>query len=273
MDLDYHSLILKTIKVHRIQVGPEWRTENFDGVSRYIPWSRIYFPVSGEGIVTDGDRKYILKPGMMLLIPPFSRSTVCCQKKLCKYWTHFNALLPGTSMDIFFRDGKCIETDVRDRMDYFTLLFDSLIRIEQLHEKSLIDYYEYDSYFRLLLAPFLRVLTESPAKSELPKAIELLRYIEINYSRKITLDELAKTACMHPNYLSTSFHRRMNMTLFEYIDRVRLHHALEYFRLGNMSISEIAERTGYSSLQAFSKNFRKVYGVSPRQYRTMEKNS
>ena len=98
------------------------------------------------------------------------------------------------------------------------------------------------------------------------------QYIEENYSKKLTLNMLAEVACMHPNYLCNCFRKRMNMTVFEYIDRVRLHHALEYLRQGKMTISEIAERTGYSSLQAFSKNFRKVYTVSPRNYGSMENN-
>lgn len=271
MELDYNNLTLKTIKVHRILVGPEWRTENFPQPCRIISWSRIYFPVSGEGVVTDGDRQYILKPGMMLLVPPFSNVRVCCPERLCKYWTHFNAFLPGTQTDIFFQYGKCIEIDVREQQEYYSLLFERLIKIESQESRSAIDCYEYDSFLRLLIAPFLRAVAEMPVKTVLPRAIELLQYIEENYNKKMTLDELAKVAGMHPNYLSTNFHRNMKIKVFEYIERVRLHHAIEYFRQGKMTISEIAEKTGYSSVQAFSKSFKKIYSVSPRNYNAMEK--
>ena len=271
MELDYNNLTLKTIKVHKILVGPEWRTENFPQPCRIISWSRIHFPVSGEGVVTDGDRQYALKPGMMLLVPPFSNVRVCCPERLCKYWTHFNAFLPGTQTDIFFQYGKCIEINVEEQQEYYSLLFDRLIKIESQDSRSTIDHYEYDSFLRLLIAPFLRAVAEMPVKSGLPQAIELLQYIEENYNKKMTLNELAKVAGMHPNYLSTSFHRNMKMKIFEYIERVRLHHALEYFRQGKMTISEIAGETGYSSIQAFSKSFKRIYGLSPRNYRAMEK--
>lgn len=272
MDFDYNTLTLKTIKVDRIAVGPEWRTEKFCPAWRIISYSRIYFPVSGEGMVTNKGKTYLLKPGMMMLVPPFANASVCCPQKLCKYWTHFNALLPGTQTDIFFRYGECIEIDTSEKNDYYISLFEHLIKIENQPKKHPIDHFEYNSYLRLLLAPFLRFLPESPMESALPKAIELLQYIEENYSKKLTLNMLAEVACMHPNYLCNCFRKRMNMTVFEYIDRVRLHHALEYLRQGKMTISEIAERTGYSSLQAFSKNFRKVYTVSPRNYGSMENN-
>ena len=104
----------------------------------------------------------------------------------------------------------------------------------------------------------------------MPRTVELLQYIGRNYWKKLTLPELAGVACMHPNYLCTSFHRKMHMSLFDYINRVRLQHALEYFRQGTMTISEIAEKTGFSSIQTFSKNFRKIYGVPPRRYIKME---
>ena len=62
----------------------------------------------------------------------------------------------------------------------------------------------------------------------------------------------------------------MQMSLFDYINRVRLQHALVYFRQGKMTLSEISEKTGFSSIQTFSKNFRKIYGVPPRSYIKME---
>ena len=271
MDFDYSKLTLTTLKVDRIQVGPEWRTERFFPAWRVIPWSRIYFPVSGEGVVLNDGEEYLLRPGVMLLVPPFADAKVRCPERLCKYWTHFNAQLPGTQTDIFFQYGKCIEIDTSRQHEYYTLLFDRLIDIEKRPEKNQIDHFEYDAHLRLLIAPFLRILTSAPMKEVLPKAIELLQHIGENYNKKMTLNELAEIACMHPNYLCNAFRKRMNMTVFEYIDRIRLLHAIEYLRKGKMTISEIAEETGYSSLQAFSKNFRKIYGVSPRNYGSQEK--
>ena len=269
MDFDFNALHLRTIKVDRIRVGPEWRTENFFPAWRYISYSRIYFPVHGEGLVTEGGHRYVLKPDMMLLIPPFANVQVSCRQELCKYWMHFNALLPDTQTDIFFQYGRCIAIDTSNRNDYFSMLFDHLMNIER-NQQNPISYYEYDAFLRLLIAPFLRTIAEAREQSVMPRAVELLQYIDRNYGKKLTLSELAAIACMHPNYLCTCFHRKMHMSLFEYINRVRLQHALEYFRQGKMAISEISEKTGFSSIQTFSKNFRRAFGVAPRDYIKME---
>ncbi len=269
MDFDCNNLNLRTIKVDKVTLGPEWRTDNFFPAWRIISYSRIYFPVSGEGAVVDGDQQFLLKPGVMMLIPPFANVQVSCSRSLCKYWMHFNALLPGTRTDIFFQSGRSMMIDTTGRNRDFTLLFDHLMTFEKQKQMRQIDHYEYNACLRLLVAPFLRILTESPSTAFMPRTIELLQYIDRNYYRKLTLNELASVACMHPNYLCSSFHRRMHMTVFEYIERVRMQHALEFFRLGNMTISEIAEKIGFSSIQAFSRNFRKIYGVSPRKYISM----
>ena len=266
MDFDCSELTLRTLKVDKIRVGPEWRTENFSPAWRVISHSRIYFPISGEGIVTEGEKQQILKPGVMMLVPPFANVTVSCPRELCKYWIHFNALFPNTQTDVFFTCGHCIKINTADQTDYYTFLFDRLLKIENLDSPLQIDRYEYDACLRLLLIPFLRILMDSPIKSVMPKTIELLQYIDRHYHRKITLNELASVACMHPNYLCSSFHKRMGMTIFEYINKVRMQHVLEFCRSGDMTFGEIAEKTGFSSIQSFSKSFRKNFGFSPRQY-------
>ena len=93
MDFDFNALKLRTAKVDRIRVGPEWRTENFFPAWRNISYSRIYYPVSGEGLVTEGKHRYVLKPGMMLLIQTFDFHETVEQ--------HREIVIPGRSVDLY----------------------------------------------------------------------------------------------------------------------------------------------------------------------------
>jgi AraC family transcriptional regulator len=56
-------------------------------------------------------------------------------------------------------------------------------------------------------------------------------------------------------------------TVASTVRRLRLHRAAGYLANGSMPIAEIAERSGYSSLQSFSRTFRAVFGMPPAQYR------
>jgi AraC family transcriptional regulator len=56
-------------------------------------------------------------------------------------------------------------------------------------------------------------------------------------------------------------------TVASTVRRLRLHRAAGYLANGSLPIAEIAERSGYSSLQSFSRTFRTVFGMPPAQYR------
>jgi AraC family transcriptional regulator len=56
-------------------------------------------------------------------------------------------------------------------------------------------------------------------------------------------------------------------TIAATVRRLRLHRAGGHLANGSMPITEIAERSGYSSLQSFSRTFRAAFGMPPAQYR------
>lgn len=68
----------------------------------------------------------------------------------------------------------------------------------------------------------------------------------------------------------TSFYRKMkglmNMTPIEFLNSYRLKKAAEMLQEGNLSLSEISDKTGFSSYSYFSKSFKKHFGVSPKKY-------
>ena len=266
MKLDDEKLDLHVFTVDHVTVGPEWKTGLFPPVSRVIPYTRIYLPVAGEGRVECYGKQYTVQPGKILLIPPFADARVHCENFLEKYWLHCNVMLPETRSDVFFLYGDCIELDISDQLDYCKRLFEILLHYKEREVRNIsLHHFEVRCALRMLLLGFFHVLSENIQSGPKHEKLRLLQYINKNLHKKITLSELSKVACLHPNYLCSSFHKRMGMTLFDYINKVRMQHALEFFRSGGMTVSEVAEKTGYSSIQAFSKKFRKYFGVSPRQ--------
>lgn len=92
---------------------------------------------------------------------------------------------------------------------------------------------------------------------------KVLTYIDANLSEKPDLDKLAKIA----NLSKFHFHRIMkaflNETLGNYINRIRLETAVKLLRYSTQPINEIAYRVGYHTPSAFTKGFKKMFGVSP----------
>ncbi len=96
---------------------------------------------------------------------------------------------------------------------------------------------------------------------------KVLTYIDANLNEKQELDKLAEMA----NLSKFHFHRIMKAHLDEalghYINRVRLETAIKLLRYSVKPINEIAYQIGYETRSAFSKGFKKMFGVSPTSIR------
>lgn len=134
----------------------------------------------------------------------------------------------------------------------------------------------YGKEFRLqgLLAVFLSELIEEQGKNitidSNYKELYIkksLQFIETNYHRKITVSEIAENIGLNKNYFSTFFRENMGVTPQEYLVKFRMNKACELISNEGLTISDISRSVGYTDPLGFSKIFKKVKGVSPRNYR------
>lgn len=107
---------------------------------------------------------------------------------------------------------------------------------------------------------------------ELPEAIQkalaaIRESMATDPVRPVTLKALAKAAHVSSEYLCRLFRKYLNLGPLECAGLARLERAASLLVRSNLSIKEIADAMGFSSPYHFSGKFRKVYGVSPRDYR------
>jgi len=97
------------------------------------------------------------------------------------------------------------------------------------------------------------------------------RYIHEHYKEKMTLSDIADYLKISSGYLSTSFSSYMNRTVSDYIAEVKIEHAKELIDSGQYLIYEIANQLGFDNAYYFSKVFKKVTGMSPKNYECRHK--
>jgi AraC family L-rhamnose operon regulatory protein RhaS len=94
-----------------------------------------------------------------------------------------------------------------------------------------------------------------------------LEYIHTHYSEPVSLDSLSSALATNRTTLNRRFNETCGMSALAYLNTVRIELASSLLRNTELSIAEIARRTGFSDESYFSRSFRKANGVSPGTYR------
>ena len=100
---------------------------------------------------------------------------------------------------------------------------------------------------------------------------EAVTYMEQNYKRDLSVEEIADVCNLNRSYFSKLFKDRMGCPPQEFLIRMRLSKATELMKTSSNSIGDIASVCGYPNQLHFSRAFKKRYGVSPREWRLQNK--
>ncbi len=101
-------------------------------------------------------------------------------------------------------------------------------------------------------------------KEQIVKNVQ--EYIKRNLDTKLSLNQVADVFNFSPNYLSHLFSKVAKVNYVEYITETKITAAKEMMARGEGRIYEISQKLGYESAFYFSKVFKKITGISPREY-------
>jgi AraC-like DNA-binding protein len=94
-----------------------------------------------------------------------------------------------------------------------------------------------------------------------------------HYAEPVSVEQLAELSCMSPTHFRRVFTRAMARGPSAYLSWVRVSMAAAELRSSGRPISEIAFASGFPTLSAFNRMFRKLTGVTPREYRSQREAS
>lgn len=92
-------------------------------------------------------------------------------------------------------------------------------------------------------------------------------YINENYARDISLDEVSRMVDISPYYFSKLFKQEVGENFSEYLTRTRIRNARQLLDNPKHSIKEVCMMCGYSDPNYFSRIFKKYEGMTPSEYR------
>ncbi len=104
-------------------------------------------------------------------------------------------------------------------------------------------------------------------REELFRRLRMARaFIEGNFDRRIGIPQIARAAALSEYHLIRTFKRVYNVTPHRYLMQQRLGHAAHRLRRGHETVSAVATDVGFADIHAFSKAFKKHYGMPPSHY-------
>lgn len=112
----------------------------------------------------------------------------------------------------------------------------------------------------------------SPKRSSMDHIKNAIGYIARNYMNPIRTDELASVCFLSTGYFCRLFKRVTFKTPWEYLNEVRLSHAVELLVYSDKRIVDVALEVGFSSNSYFIEAFKAAFGISPGEYRKKHRN-
>ncbi|MGN1318183.1 MAG: helix-turn-helix transcriptional regulator [Lachnospirales bacterium] len=94
-------------------------------------------------------------------------------------------------------------------------------------------------------------------------------YIDQNFNKKISLDELSEKFYINKFYLTRIFKEQFGVSINSYIQQVKITNAKKLLRFSNLTIDEISYRCGIDDSNYFSRMFKKIEHLTPNQYRKL----
>ena len=236
----------------------------------------FHYIISGTGTLYADDstgttKTYHLKSGEGFLIFPNQITTYIADKELpWEYvWIEFDGLRAKEAMDTagFSLDRPIFHTKQRDMSQKME---EELVYIATHSDETIFNII---GHLYLFLDYFMRATVSTVVKGSTKLQDyyikEAITYIEQNFQNDISVVDIANRLGINRSYFGRIFKQTLKQTPQEFLINYRMIKATELLRLTKMSIGDISKAVGYENQLHFSRAFKKIYNISPREWRNI----
>jgi len=243
----------------------------------------IIVPIEGNYKVFSQSDYYNISKGDILIIPPFEMHKIEAPRNGSRF-IYLIDLGDIANMSCFTGVKPLLTHFIHITSETHPQIYDELhLLLSNMRDAyfSSVDFYELsilsDVYkmFAILGRDHLKNtgafsgLNQLTRKEYLNRFNSVLNYINEHYYEDLTLDIVAEQSGFSKFHFSRLFKKYINTTFYDYLIYKRLQVAEHMLAEADLSITDIALRTGFSSISAFNRTFKRKKNCSPREYRAL----
>jgi two-component system response regulator YesN len=121
------------------------------------------------------------------------------------------------------------------------------------------------------LNEFIELVYTSQDAKKIRQITPAINYIDANYDKLITLEEIARASHLSASRLAHVFKEQMGITIIEYLTSVRIERAKQLLLATDQNCTEICFQVGYNNQSYFTRTFKELAGMPPRDFRKRNK--
>lgn len=264
-------------KVRLIQIGDLSCDSGYIVTEHPQVCFEITYIYSGKGMFAIDGEEYPVKAGDIFLSKLGSKHYGMADEKepYRFFYLGLEIAEEGEMMDIIEKMNQISFPRCEDNFDMetcFVRLFNELIHLKNFSNMMISNYLEeiIISTYRSFYNNMFSIFKPNKFKNNIQKVVyEVINYIDTNI---LTLKELASIADDFDysyNYLCHIFKQEMGTSIGDYYNKKRFDVAVSWLTTTDMSVTDIADKLNYQTIHAFSRAFKKRFGMSPSQYKAI----
>lgn len=234
----------------------------------------VHFILQGKGILEINGQRYHLHRGQIFVIPPDIETYYCADP--FDPWHYTWVSFAGTQASYLLeKAGITIKSPIRETYIEPEIFLNLIEQILDHHEITISNELIRTSLMYQLVAKLIesqnqKIITTNsqPIYDYSPDVyVECaVEYIHYNYAH-INVRDISSYIGITRSYLAHIFKQKLQISPQQYLVNYRLEQAGRLLRTTNLPIQEISEKVGYSNPLTFSKIFKSIYKLSPKNYR------
>ncbi len=235
--------------------------ERSEGISEYI----LLFCTEGRGQVTVGGKTVSLHENEAFCIPRGMSHSYGADDEdpWSILWVHF----AGTDTGLFpLGEMKVIRFESEHAVERLSFLFSLLFRVLRANYTEGNFIYISEVLMLILAETYYREKKNS-ASEENRHVTEMIRFMQANMHRSLTLKELCGRFSLSRSYVHAAFQNQTGRSPMAFFSDQKMRRACALLRSTGLGVQEIAAQLGYQDPLYFSRAFRKAIGLSPTAFR------